>query len=110
MPGAVAKLYRGQPAAAVGILYTTPAGQKTLVRTIAVTNTTAAVATLTLHLVDNGGAPSAANALVYALPVQPNSIVVIEVKQVLSAGDTIRGLQGTAAALTIHISGVENAP
>lgn len=102
----VAKLlYEGQPGTTDTLLYTAPA-TATIVRGIHAANTTAAAATLTLG-VNAGAALAAANQFIPALTIPPNSTYDWSGFLVVSAAGTIRALQGTAAAVTVVISGVE---
>jgi hypothetical protein len=79
-------------------LYTVPALTTTVVTNIVVTNTAATAATFDLAL--NG------TKLADATSIAADSFVVIDLKQVISATQTI---QGGASAVTVnfHISGVE---
>lgn len=108
MPDITKQLYRGQPGVADTLLYTAPAGAPTVVRSITITNTTGAQASITLGT-NAGGALAVANHLLSAYPVPGNGILIIEPWEVIDASGTIRGLQGTSGALTVHINGVEQA-
>ena len=79
-------------------LYTVPASTTAVVTSIVVTNTAAAAATFDIAL--NG------TKLADAVAIAADTIVVIDLKQVISATQTI---QGGASAVTVnfHISGVE---
>lgn len=98
-------MYEGQPGTTDSLLYTTVAAGA-IVRSIHVTNTTGAAATITLGL-NAGGALATANHFLSALSVPANSTYDWSGFQVLNASATIRALQGTASALTVTISGVE---
>ncbi len=108
------RLYQGQPGAAEGTLYTAPAnttdnpapGATAILKSMLVANTTAAAATLTLYLVPSGGTAGAGNMLFNALSVAAGATTVIDLEQYMEAGDFLAGLQGTASALTVTISGV----
>jgi hypothetical protein len=39
--------------------------------------------------------------------ITANSVTVIDLKQVLSAADTITGLASASTTITVHVSGVE---
>ena len=116
MPGTPTpiRLYQGQPAAAAATIYTAPAntptnpapGATAIVKTMVICNTTAAAVPLTLYLVPSGGAAAAANALYSALSVAANSTVVQDLEQYMEEGDFLAALAGTAASLTVTISGV----
>lgn len=100
------ELYRGQPGTTDTLLYTVPAATTAIVASIVVTNTTSSAATLTLAL-DAGGAITAANSVLAAESIPANtSLPSFPLREVLATGDTIRALQGTASALTVHIAGI----
>jgi hypothetical protein len=88
--------------------YAAPAGTRTIIDKFTGTNTTAAVATLTVNLVASGGAASAGNQIV-AKTLQPGETYTFPevVGHVLAAGDFISTIAGTAAAITIRASGRE---
>jgi hypothetical protein len=93
-----ARLYRGTPTTGSTTLFT--AASNVLVKSVVVTNTTATAATLTLVV---GGSD-----LCTAMSVPANGLVVIDdaVLEVMSSGETITGLQGTASALRVRVNGV----
>ncbi len=99
-------LYSGQPGTGDTLLYTAPGATSTIVKQITVGNTTGTAATLTLGL-RSGGTLAAANQVFTAKSVPANDTLVIPLTHVLLTGETIRALQGTSSALTVHISGVE---
>jgi hypothetical protein len=90
-----------QPGTGNGTLYTVPAATRAVIETIHVANTTASAATITLSI--NGSA--AANMWLNAFSVPAHSTYDWTGRLALAAGDTIQGLQGTSAALTVTISG-----
>lgn len=79
-------------------LYTVPASTQTVVTNIIVTNTTAAAGTFTLTL---GGTN-----LATSVAVGGNDSTVIDIKQVLTATQTIQG-GASATSINFHIAGVE---
>lgn len=99
------RLYLGQPAAEGGILYTS-LGEKTIVKQIAVTNTSSGQITLSLHLVPMGSIAAASNALVYNRVFDGLTITTINLSQVLNEGDFLFARQSTPSSLTVIISGV----
>jgi hypothetical protein len=105
MADVIKKMYLGQPGIADTLLYTGPAGGA-IVRGIHVANTTTSPATITLGL-NTGAAIAAAEHFLSALMVPANDTYDWSGFAVLDANETIRGLQGTASALTVMISGVE---
>jgi hypothetical protein len=90
-------------------LYTAPlgsgSGPTAVVRSIHICNTTTSPASITLAL--NGSAATATNCFMYQFTVPALGLLVENINIVLNSNDTIQGLQGTAAALTLTISGVE---
>ncbi len=80
-------------------LYTVPSATTTVVTNIAVSNTTGSPATVTISLNDV--------ALLSGVSIPANSTSLIDLKQALTATQTIKGGAGTGSALTIHITGVE---
>ena len=79
-------------------LYTVPSATTTVVTNILVTNTAASAATFDLLLDDVSIANDVA--------VAANDTLSIDLKQVLTAAKTIKGL-ATATTVNFHISGVE---
>ena len=100
------QIYNAQPATTDTLLYTVPASTTTVVRGIDITNTTGTAATITLGL-NSGAALAAANHFLSAFSVPAAGKYSWSGFQVLDAAETIRALQGTSAALTVHISGIE---
>ena len=99
-------LYSAQPGTGDTLLYTVPASTTTAVRGIHVCNTTGTAATITIGL-NAAAALAAANHFISALSIPANGTYDWTGLQFLEAADTIRGLQGTLNALTVHISGIE---
>ncbi len=99
------KLYTGAPGTTDTLLYTAPA-TGTIVRSIHIVNTTGVAATITLGL-NAAAALAAANHFLSAYSIPANGTYDWSGFAVLDASATIRALQGTAAALTVTISGVE---
>lgn len=106
MPNTPKKLYIGQPATTVGVLYTVPTGVKALVKDILLHNTTATDAVVTLHFVPSGGTVGTTNQIL-SYTVTAKDTVSIDLGGVLEAGETIQGIQTTASAVTVYVSGVE---
>lgn len=108
-------MYQGQPGVAESTAYTAPAyasgspyaaGPTALARRIIVCNPTATAATFTLYLVPTGGTAGAANTLFSAISIAAGQTQIFDVEQDLNPGDFLAVLAGTAAALTVTISGV----
>jgi len=110
------QLYQGQPGTAVGTFYTAPASDTNVpspyatayITEIIICNTTTAAATATLYIVPSGGTAGAANATISGYSVGANnSVILTGLRTAIPPGGTIQGLQGTAGALTLTITGVE---
>jgi hypothetical protein len=84
-------------------------GKLGLIKSIDVTNTTAAALTVTIYLVPFGGTPAASNALYFGTSVAANSILSWRGTQILAAGGMIQALS-SGAGLTINAAGGEYAP
>ena len=91
-------LFRGAAATSSTTLYTVPAATTTLVSSIVITNTAASNGTYTLLLNDISVATS--------VVVPANDSVILELKQVVPTGQTIKGL-ASATSINFHISGLE---
>lgn len=92
-------LFRGAATTTVGTtLYTVPSATTTVVSNIIVTNTAGSAGTFTIGL--------AGTSLATTVAVAANSITSIDLKQVLSATQTITG-GASATTISFHISGVE---
>jgi len=98
MATATKVLARTAAATSSTTLYTVPASTTTVVSNIAVTNTAGSAGTFTLAL--------NSVALHTTTAIAANSTVYIDLKQVLTAAQTITGL-ASATTINFHISGVE---
>lgn len=98
-----------QAAAAETTQYTAPASTRTIIDKFTGTNTTGTSATLTVKLVQSGGAAGAANTIVSAKTIAPGECYTFPeiVGHVLNPGDFLSTLAGTGAAITIRGSGRE---
>ena len=91
-------LGRGAFATSSATLYTVPSATTTVVTNIVITNTAGSSGTFTLGL--------AGTSLATTVACAANSITTLDIKQVLSATQTITGL-ASATTINYHISGVE---
>jgi phage-related protein len=91
-------LGRGAFATSSATLYTVPSATTAVVTNIVITNTASSAGTFTLAL--NGVS------LATTVAVAANSIITLDIKQVISATQTITGL-ASATTINYHISGVE---
>ncbi len=91
-------LFRGAAATSSTTLYTVPSATTTIVTDIVITNTAASAATYELLLNDI--------VLAKTVTVGANDSTIIQLKQPLTAAQTIKGL-ASATTVNFHISGVE---
>ncbi len=91
-------LFRGAASTSSTTLYTTPSATTTVVTDIVITNTAAASGTYELLLNDV--------VLAKTVTVGANDSTIIQLKQPLTATQTIKGL-ASATTINFHISGVE---
>jgi hypothetical protein len=98
MPTTTKALFRGAAATSSTTLYTVPSATTTVVSDILVTNTAGTAGTFTLAL--NGVSMGT------TVAIGANDTTSIQLKQVLSATNTITGL-ASATSINFHISGVE---
>lgn len=99
MPTTPKILFRGAASTSTGTtLYTVPASTTTIVTSIVITNTAGSAGTFTLAL---GGTN-----LATTVSVGANDSTVLDLKQVLTAAQTITG-GASATTINFHISGVE---
>jgi hypothetical protein len=99
MPSTPKTLFRGAATTTTSTtLYTVPAATTTVVTNIVVVNPTSAVRNFTLSLDDVK--------LAETVSIGAYDSTVLDIKQALSAADTIKGGASTADVI-FHISGVE---
>jgi hypothetical protein len=91
-------LFRGAASTSSTTLYTTPSATTTVVTDIVITNTAASSGTYELLLNDV--------VLAKTVTVGANDSTIIQLKQPLTATQTIKGL-ASAITINFHISGVE---
>lgn len=91
-------LFRGAATTGSSTLYTVPSSTTTLVNNILVANTASTAATYTINM---GGFSVGTT-----VSVPANDTAVLDIKQVLTAGQTITGL-ASATTVNFHISGLE---
>jgi hypothetical protein len=92
-------LFRGAATTTVGTtLYTVPSATTTVVTSIVITNTASSAGTFTLGL--------AGTSLATLVTIGSYDSTVIDLKQVLSATQTITG-GASATTINFHIAGVE---
>lgn len=92
-----------QPGTSTAVLVTVPASRRWIVNQIRLANTTGSTATVTLGI----GGTTAANQIVPAVSIPANTVETLEMAEPMVAGETLDGLQGTASAITVVVSIVE---
>jgi hypothetical protein len=102
-------LFSPLQAAAANTTQYTATGVRTILDKFTGTNTTGVAATLTVFLVQNGGAAGAANTIVSARSLAAGECYTFPevVGHVLNAGDFLVTASGTGNAITIRASGRE---
>ena len=98
MPTTSKALFRGAASTSSATLYTVPSSTTTVVTDIIITNTAASSGTYEILLNDV--------VLAKTVTVGANDSTIIELKQPLTAAQTIKGL-ASAVTINFHISGVE---
>jgi hypothetical protein len=98
MPTTSKALFRGAASTSSATLYTVPSSTTTVVTDIVITNTAASSGTYEILLNDV--------VLAKTVTVGANDSTIIELKQPLTAAQTIKGL-ASATTINFHISGVE---
>ena len=87
--------------------YTTPGSTTTIVKQIALCNTSSNTRTVDVHLVPSGGTAGVANAVVYNVVVDATSTTFVNLSAVLDAGDFIAAKAQVASAVTMHSFGIQ---
>ena len=108
-----AMLYQGQPGVAETSLtlrpfnaVAVPINTKVIVKQVLLANTTGTLAAISISLVRSGSTAGTANRIVPSVNVDPNSVVAIDLSQVMETGDFLSASQTTPGAITVTISGV----
>jgi hypothetical protein len=92
-----------QLTAVSGVLFdlTTPASAVLKNLRVRLTNATAAAVPVTLYVAPSATASGPANCCLNAVSIGANGYLDVDIPT-MKAGDTFRGLAGTAAAITVH--------
>lgn len=98
-----------QVAAGETTQYTAAAGVRTIIDKFTGTNTTAGAVTLTVKLIESGGAAGASNTIVSARSLTAGETYTFPelVGHVLNPGDKISTLASAGASITVRASGRE---
>lgn len=98
MANAFKVLYRGSASTSLATIYTAPASTTTLISSFVISNTGTSSATYDINLNDV--------AIANDVDVPANDSVILELKQVLETGQTIKALASTTN-VKFHVSGLE---
>lgn len=98
-----------QVPAAETTLYTAPAATRTILDKFTGTNTTAGAVTITVKLIESGGAAGVSNTIVLTKSLAAGECYTFPeiVGHVLNPGDKISTLAGAGASITVRSSGRE---
>lgn len=91
-------LYRGAASTSLSTLYTVPSATTALITAVTITNTAASVATYDISIDDIP--------LANDVSVPANDSVILEPKQIILTGGTIKAL-ASATTVYFHFSGLE---
>jgi hypothetical protein len=102
-------LIASQQLSGTNATYYTATGVRTIIDKMTLTNTTAGAITATIDLVDSGGSAGASERIISARSIAAGETYNCPeaVGHILNPGDTIQGLAGSAASITIRASGRE---
>ena len=90
-------------------LYTVPGSTITILKQVALCNTTTNNRTISLYLVPSGGTAGVGNAVLYDVSVDAKSTTFVNLSAVMATGDILQGLASVAASVSIHSFGVQEA-
>lgn len=87
-------------------VYTVPALERAILKTIDICNTNSVTVTATVYLVPSGDSSSTGNTLIPSISITANGMFQWAGAQVLEAGDTIEAVS-SVSGVTINISGAQ---
>jgi hypothetical protein len=96
------------PASSSVTIYTVPANTVTIISVLTYAHTAPASGSIntSLYLCPNDVPPSASNALLYDIPVDPDNVVNFNFGQAIHETDTIK-VVSNMAGLVLHVTGIE---
>lgn len=89
-------------------IYASPTATTTTIRQILVCNTNASAAVVSMSLVPYGSTASTSNRLFKDFSIPANETIILDVAQVLEAGDFL-SVYSTLANVTFTVSGIQSA-
>lgn len=88
-------------------VYTVPVGKTAVIKQIILNNTSGAAASVTAHVVPNGGSVTTSNQIISSLSISSASQIIWSADIPLAAGDAIVLAAGTDNVITAITSGIE---
>jgi hypothetical protein len=82
-------------------------GLTVAVRQLMVSNVSSSSVNFSMHVVPSGGTTSATNLMSPAVPVAPNSFILIDLNQALSNGDSLSAFASAGSSINVMVSGYE---
>lgn len=111
MPGELTNLFTGKATTTAPATQVFAATTKTLLKEIVVTNVGGGIGDLEVYILPATGTAVAIDyALFYKVPFNPRSVTSFQFNKVLPVNSVIRVQASVNDTLTLHISGVTNAP
>jgi hypothetical protein len=93
--------------AASSIYTVSGVGLTVAVRQLMVSNVSGSSVNFSMHVVPSGGIASASNLMSPAVPVAPNSFILIDLNQVLTNGDALSAFASAATSINVMVTGYE---
>jgi hypothetical protein len=87
--------------------YTVPTSTEAIVSSIVICNVTSSASSFRIFQRIDGATAGVGNAIAYDVPISANSLVSLELKLTINAGDVITVRSGNANALTFTLNGSE---
>ena len=87
--------------------YTVPAGRTGVVKQIILNNTTATAATVSAHVVPNGGSAASSNQIITGLSIAAGSQLIWAADIPLAVGESVQLLASASSAVTSTVTGIE---
>ncbi len=91
---------------ATAVLYTVPAGTRSIVKEIILCNTHTVAITVTMNYLKSGGT-LAKGTILSAVSLAAGETKQLSLSSVLDVGDAVKGLASVADKITVSISGIE---
>ncbi len=106
MPAAQTRFAQAVLAATIGTHYTVPASNTLVDASIYLWNDDTVLRTVTLHYIPSAGSPTPDNYIIESYPIYPKTGVLVQPKQVIATGGTIRAFADVANKVSVQLSGL----